>query len=443
MYRIKLICLMIACFLGSEVLQAQTDDFVKDHIIVAFDKAGCDELLKKEETRMAVIDYLFKTGTVEKGTSLYNEGDMISVMGFCTDPMQNNMKGFSYGVNVPGENRLFLRSGMSVNLARSRFSQYNWDALISYKSPIIKDSHKKYSLVSVARPYCLKTAKIDSDKYNDKCLTNRTFIIMVTDHRYNGNSFYDEVLYIAEKHGKNVGMSMSAMYDRIFDVCHDVESDYYIKFITSTPIGGKYSGFVEVYEYVPHQSYLSLSSVVDYPSAIDAKRLPGKKYEIDVSFNKRENEHYRIKRLDVKMKFPDGRDSLKTFFDMDSIRFSKVFHRDSCPEKLEVRAWLRVMDGVYNSTILTPSASAADYLGGKGLNIALPVVLEPDAEVLGVPLPDWLWLGYDRNQYEAAMLMEFLAIAAIVLLLVIVVIILYFSFRYYKPDKDDMTIKYY
>lgn len=444
MCRLKRLFLILAVGLYAGLLHAQTSEFIKDHIIVAFDKAGCDLLLMNDDSRKAVVRYLFEAGAVEKDKTLFTEGDMISVLGFCTDPTRNSMSGYSYGVKIPGEpSKSFLHQRMTMETARYRFSPAQWKSLVSYSNPNIGKSDKKYSLVSVARPYCLRSLRIKADQYNEKHLTNRTFIIMVTDHRYNGNSFYDEVLYIAESQAKRNASYTDIMFDRIFKVCHEVESEYYIKYISSTPISGLKSGFVEIYEYIPHQSYLSLSSIVDYPHSVEAVRLKGDSCSVDVSFNKRDNDHYRIKKLDLLLKYKGGRDTLLTYTDTDSITFNQVFHRNSCPEHLEARVWLRLMDGVYNSTILTPSRGAPKYLGGEALNVSVPVNMEPDAEVLGIPMPDWMWIGTDKDQYKAAMLMEFLIIAGIIVLLVVLVVILYFIFRYYRPKKEEITIRYY
>ena len=78
--------------------------------------------------------------------------------------------------------------------------------------------------MSIAKPYILKKLGQESAKQ----WVERTFILLVTDHRYNGGDFYNELQYFLGSQSyinKNIGL-----FD-VLDVCYDVEGEFCIKYL--------------------------------------------------------------------------------------------------------------------------------------------------------------------------------------------------------------------
>ena len=283
-YWLILTCSLCFCLTA----KAQTDDnAMRHHVIVAVDMAGCNNWNGKDVIANKVIKKLdFTDYDQSRGRQLFIDGDYISFLGFRTDPGQRDMTTYQLALTRP--NRL---PAVYLNQPRDktkRLISREWSSMVQTR---VSDNNQNYSLVSVAKAYALNALRTDSIR------VNRTFLIMVTDHYYNGNDFYEEIVYLQQQ-----DKSGNLNRDRIFELCYNVEQEYYIRFIKADTIQidqFPYRGYVELYEYVPLQRTLSLSSVLRCPPKINAYRRWGGKYEVKLPIFETGDTHYRLERLDV------------------------------------------------------------------------------------------------------------------------------------------------
>lgn len=388
-YWMSLSCLLCFCL----TVKAQTDDnTMRHHVIVAVDMAGCNNWNRKDTIAKMVIKKLdFTDYDQSRGRQLFIDGDYISFLGFRTDTSQRDMTTYQLALNRPNQ-----VPAVYLNQPRDktkRLISREWSSMVQTR---ISDNNQNYSLVSVAKAYALNALCTDSIR------VNRTFLIMVTDHYYNGNDFYEEIVYFLRSLKDQSG---NLNRDRIFELCYNVEQEYYIRFIKANTIQIEqfpYRGYVELYEYVPLQRTLSLNSVLRCPPKIKAYRRWGGKYEVKLPILETGDTHYRLERLDVfpfitghnkRYTSPEGCISIDRSYVGDSI--SVEINRSDRPDSLCLRAWINLRDSVYNATVLSPSALATDYMGREGLNLLIPIEYEQDACILGIiPLFDFLWVPF-------------------------------------------------
>lgn len=281
-----------------------------------------------------------------------------------------------------------------------------------------------YSITSFAKPYSLMALK-------GKKNTNRTFIVIITDGVYNGNDdYYGEASYVKNRfteEGKN-------QFKREIK---SVQTNYFCQFIDQQPING---GYVQLYEFIPLQQYFALESVLSFPHDIVAERKKGK-YQIKFPIVGIKNDDYKIERLVVTVSSGSGDVIFKEEVTPDkelaiNIPNDKIYGTVSCA-KIEVKAWIKLCDGIYNNTILHPEGSKLQ--GAEGLSRNINIELEHNAKILGViPLPDFLfylsfWTSSQTTAANSwAWILIFIAIAA-------VVYIIYRS-NIYKPDTKEIKI---
>ena len=386
-YRLSLSCLLCFCL----TVKAQTDDnTMRHHVIVAVDMAGCNKWNGGDTIAKMVIKMLdFKNYDQSRDRQLYMDDDYISFLGFRTDADKSDMTTFQLPLNRPNQ-----VPAVYINQSRNYTKKLilgEWSKMVQTR---VSDNDQNFSLVSVAKAYALNALR------NDSIHVNRTFLVMITDHHYNGNDFYDEIKFFQQK---NKSQSKNLSRDSIFKLCYNVEQEYFIRFIKTYSIHldqFPHWGYVELYEYVPLQRTLSLNSVLRCPPKIKAHRRWGGKYEVKLQILETGDTHYRLERLDVfpfitghnkRYTSPEGCKSIDCSYVGDSI--SVDINRSNRPDSLCLRAWVNLRDSVYNATVLSPSALATDYMGREGLNLLIPIEYEPDACILGViPLCDYMWI---------------------------------------------------
>lgn len=430
MKRIFLITALMLLSVAS--MNAQLDDKVRTHTIVALDKAGCSNILNNPNAQSIVKRLLLESSPIEDGRPLCGEGDLMSLVGFCTDPDQRNMTTYQFPIASEEQQYVYVENdGSNIQSIISN----KWGYFANYSNP--KCGHSDlFSLVSVAKPYALNELKKEGE-IDDSFLTNRTFLILVTDHHYNGNDFYDEVHTLAASQLER-GMRNVVDETKILPLCYAVEQEYFIKYIKTYNVGVR--GYVELYEFLPLQTYLNLNSVADFPQKVRATRLRHRRYKVEVEFNHNGNEHYEVKKLEFAFKGEKSKDTSFVFTSADSVSFDYIVKRRVRPEYVNVRAWVRLNDGVYNTTVLTPSPDAPDHLGKKGLDIMLPIEYDKHARIFGVPMTDFMWPFGIKDQYKAALIVQTVLLALLPFMVLLGVWIFYRKNRYYTPGVEDITI---
>ena len=281
-----------------------------------------------------------------------------------------------------------------------------------------------YSITSFAKPYSLMALK---GKQN----TNRTFMVIITDGVYNGNDdYYGEASYVKNRfteEGKN----------QFKKEIKSVQTNYFCQFIEQQPING---GYVQLYEFIPLQQYFALESVLSFPHDIVAERKKGE-YQITFPIVGVQNDDYKIERLVVTVSSGSGDVIFKEEVTpgkelIINIPNDKLYGIVSSAN-IEVKAWVKLCDGIYNNTILHPEGSKLQ--GAEGLSRRINIKLEDDAKILGViPLPDFLFYlsFWTSSQTTAAIswawILIFIAIAAVVYII--------YKSNIYKPDTKEIKI---
>ena len=272
-------------------LKAEVDDTLRHHVILAIDKAGCDSWIGNREVSVSVRNILlsFWHSGYQMDRPMFLASDYLSILGFAVDASQRDMSMYAIPLKVGGEPFCYRNPDVEslINLLI-----FKWKELALQK---LNPGNSPFSLVSVAKPYALLSLN------NSSVDVNRTFLVLVTDHHYNGNDFYDEIVSLIQKQ-RALNVSSNIDVNRIFQKCYAVEQEYYIRHIKTDTIWAnrKYApqGYVEVYEYLPLQQYFSLGAVINYPTKLVAERRRGGIYEVELPLTWRNNLHFELKRLD-------------------------------------------------------------------------------------------------------------------------------------------------
>lgn len=281
-----------------------------------------------------------------------------------------------------------------------------------------------YSITSFAKPYSLMALK---GKQN----TNRTFMVIITDGVYNGNDdYYGEASYVKNRfteEGKN----------QFKKEIKSVQTNYFCQFIEQRPING---GYIQLYEFIPLQQYFALESVLSFPHNVIAERKKGE-YQVKFPIVGIKNDDYKIERLVVTVSSGSGDiifiEEVKPDKELSiNIPNDKVYGKVSSAN-IEVKAWVKLCDGIYNNTILHPEGSKLQ--GADGLSRRINIELEQDAKILGViPLPDFLfylsfWTSSQTTAANSwAWILIFIAIATVVYII--------YKSNIYKPDTKEIKI---
>lgn len=290
-----------------------------------------------------------------------------------------------------------------------------------------QETEEYFSITSFAKPYSLMALR---GKQN----TNKTFMILITDGKYNGNDdYYGEAVYV-----KN-DFSAEGVEQFNKDI-KKVQTNYFCSFIGEKSF---YRGYVQLYEFIPLQQYFALESVIDYPHKLVAKRAKKGGYDICDTICRLSNKNYEVLKIQASLMSNETIIYYEIMEPVDSIKaikFSGVSRADLDNAFLELKTWVRLCDGVYDNTILHPDGSVLQ--GSAGLVRRVPIEREPDAMIFDHwPLSDYQFShSFGRtDQYKAAKVWEWIFIAPFILLLVVVVVII--SFRLFKKNNKYRITK--
>lgn len=314
----------------------------------------------------------------------------------------------------------------NLNDPFTQFSDVNYvvDGLL--ESDFYQYHGNHYSVVTIAKPYSLlKFRDIASDK-----LIEKTYLILVTDYKYNGNDdFYGEL--------KHVPRISKDTKESIMNTIKDVQQNYFYKFIAEENIS-RYprSGYISLFEVIPLQQYFSIESVLDFPHKITATRTKDG-YKATFKINQLENPNYRFISSEAFLPV-EGHDEIRSvklnqdvIFDIPE-RLVEELGEDNI--SINFRTWVQLIDNVYNHTSLSPDGDKLQ--GADGLNRSIKIELEKDVEILGfIPLTDGLYniSFWTNNQNVAAATW---GVIFILILLGIMIFIIWRSTQYRSKNND-------
>ena len=423
------ICIILSTLTSKLTYAQQYDSSMQYHFIIAFDKAGC-EWNKDFATAAAIKKILFSSysdsGLLDRN-QLFQSGDYISFVGFAIDSQSEDMEVFALPMSSNGEQRIF--QSMTVSELQSFIGSSAWQAMIGYR----KMGGSIFSLVSVAKPYSLMALRSTDTLYS----VNRTFIITITDHRYNGNDFYDELN--AFEQFANHRKSLSA--DTICQKAYKVSQYYYAKYMKTHDIGRK--KYAELYEFVPLQQHFTLSNILEYPKQIEAHMKRGGYYEINMYTQQIKNPLFRIEHFEMYLDSvkentyisPNNTKDISSNLNGDNMTLT--FHKSQNIQALKMRAWVRMTDGVYGHTVLTPSKYSPAECGRDGLNVSIPIVYEKPMKIFNIiPLYTWSWLPCFKTQSDAIMFWQI----AIPFIIIFFLWLSVFYVKPYTPQKGDFKL---
>lgn len=401
------ICILLCCGIFHSKAQSDDCEILRNHVIIAFNWSPApnpDYLAYSTDAMLAVQElsrFCVKDG-LGIDRQVLSPDDYYSCVAFRAEVDKNTLQQFV----KPIKQLEWIRNNEDAEFIQ--MIQKDWRKLILYK-PFGNNNVASLSLLSLTKPYVLSHFLTTMNKKD----VNRTFLILVSDHVFNGD-MYNELIHLGNY---NEQYSIGRITDEVvYPIYYAVNQSYFIRQLASKEIGYNYqahNGYVELYEYIPLQRNFNLSSVFDYPEYIEAKRIRGKKYKCDLFLANRDNPFYTPTRLQL---FLD--DTLNQFWSEEDLSKNqyltfKVKRKDR-PLTVNLKAWVRLKDGVYNSTILSPSDRALPEAGRDGLNISIDIKYEKTATIFGIPMPDFLWFSFlPNNQYTAALIWEIIVIFCI------------------------------
>ena len=423
----------------SEVLQPVDMFNQRHHVIVAFNwSPSPGAWVHSNETKNAVC--ALSSFGIEDGAGkerkVLQQGDMFSCVAFRADVKNNNLEQYIQPITAADGRPVQFQKIEGVPFSSCVYG--NWNTWLDCR-PFGADISFGYSLLSVAKPYCLKYF----GAAENRILANRTFLVMVSDKQFNGD-IYDEVENLSNdnlQYGHHVkGISS----EQVFPVYYDVNQSYFIRMVESIKIkcGSSITkGYVQLFEFVPLQKNFVLSSVFDYPVQLKAKRIRGGKYSCSLLMSNRKHPLYDPVRLQVYLN-----DELQKTWDAvemkDSIRY--IFEQDVATKasNVSIRCWVHLQDGIYNTTLMSPMPDATKESGRDGLNVSLDIEYEKKAKIFFVPMPDFMWLDImPDDQAVAALLWELILGLVTVALVIAYVVRLFHNNQYITPDVNEIKFK--
>ena len=455
--------------LGGMRLFAQTGEEITNHIIIAIDERVSNWNPGDAQIRDKVELYLFKPITithysnsrsfynrrVEKidtlygGQPLFKEGDHLSIVTFSLGQMDKTIDAFSAISSYRGTQYKFVP--FSEEVKKTIHDQ--WSNLAKRR-----DLHEeRHSIFSIAIPQVLAQCKRAEDEH----LTNRTFVIVITDRSYSDKNYFDDIRDFTDQQFHQTGGHAIKKSD-IVGISQIVSKDYFINWINQDEEkyqfrengSHKRTKNVDLYELEPLQEHLRMPAVVRYPQQIIAKRGKGGKYSLDFTILPEDSERFNVLRLEASL---NGTNKRGEKLSANLVSYSAqsadapfpgigskdgplnyVLGKKKSFDHIEMRVWANLKDGLYNATVLTPSQDAAPYLGKNGLNVNIPIVYEPKAKTAFGLLPLWDIFCFTGNQGLDATLVNLLIIA----LLIAALFYWIYRTRYYEPTVDEITTSY-
>lgn len=332
----------------------QAREYAKNHVIIALDA--------RSDINVNPSNWSYNTNIIGDNLSkLLNENGIedgiVSTLTYSMDSRENDLSKYTHKIAVAEDFTLEDIKNYWKKLSETR------------------DEGVRFSLLSLAKPYCLKAVKVDSDDDSAK-LTYRTYLILITDLKYNGNDdFHDELRH-------KPGMSQS-MLNKILGEVKVVQQNYFYDFRSQIQLN---RGYMMLFECIPQQKYFALESVAEYPHNTIAKRTKDG-YLLEFGFISYNNPNYKLLKSEVlvgnESVTVNGYNKVKVLIPSNVWQKSDTIHAN-------IKSWVRLLDGIYNRTILSPNG--AELQGKEGLNKIIVVQREPHAKILWiVPLPDFLF----------------------------------------------------
>lgn len=346
--------ILLLLFLFTSLIETRAQEYAENHVIIALDARSDMNVnpsiwkynVKVIENNLSSI--LSKNG-IKKG--------IVSTMTYSMDSQDNDLSKYTHRISVAEPFSLDNIKNYWAKLSRT------------------KDGGSKFSLLSIAKPYCLKAVKAESDDNTAK-LAYRTFLILITDLRYNGNDdFHDELRH-------KPGMNQSLL-NKILGEVKVVQQNYFYDFISQVQLN---RGYMMLFECIPQQKYFALESVTEYPHNLVAKRTKNG-YSLSFEFKSYNNPNYKL----LKSKVSIGNESITVhgYNKVELLIPSKTWNGNDTIHA-NIKSWVRLLDGIYNRTILSPDG--AELQGKDGLNKIIVVERESNAKLLWIiPLPDILF----------------------------------------------------
>lgn len=370
-------------FLFMGAIQTQAQDYAENHVIIALDA--------RSDMNVNPANWMNNIKIVEDNLSsmLSKNGiknGIVSTMTYSLGSHDNDLSKYTHKIAVAEPFSL-----QNINGYWKQLSQ-------------IKEEGSRFSLLSIAKPYCLKAVKVESEDNTAK-LAYRTFLLLITDLRYNGNDdFHDELRH---KPGMN-----QTLLNKILGEVKIVQQNYFYDFISQIQLN---RGFMMLFECIPQQKYFALESITEYPHNIVASRTK-EGYSLSFEFKSFGNPNYELIKSEVLIG-----NEIVTVKGYNKVEFLIPSHIWNGKDTIHanIKSWVRLLDGIYNRTILSPDG--AELQGRDGLNKIIVVEREPKAKLLWIiPLPDFLFdiSFWTSDQSIAAGVWSILVILALIVFII-------------------------
>lgn len=422
-------------------IEVKSEETLRHHVIIAIDCRPGGEWIFEKEPRDMILNLIGSPVNGIKGRRLYENGDYISACTYGTndfyDSVDKMVGSFIHPFNAIGR---FVQ--ITPQELRRRLT-IQWDAFV--QSPNL--SGEASSLTSLVKPFVLKALN------SDTALVGRTFLILVSDKKPNGATLDIDVElrnYMQHYNPKADGRTIDLYCDEVFNACDEVMHTFRDRPIRCYSVrNGRPSyinplGYVQLFEIVPMQGSFYLTSVIMFPPRITALRSISGGYKIRIPIRWLNNPSYRFLRMEAFLQSAEGDTLLSKQCLLNLSDTIVEWHVPSnvFPNHVQLKAWLRLYDGFYNATMMSPERHALAESGRDGLITAVDIEYESAATVLGLPLPTWLWKLLATiddsflNQHRAAFAAQVILctiVGAILLLLLIVFARWLTKPRYYTP----------
>lgn len=420
----RILLIVFLSIVGIETVYSQFDNNMRHHVIIALDMTMPGQYWQQSDRTFHTVfgDLL--------ADSILRQNDPLSIVGFSTDENASNFDDYTY----------ILRNSQIGNLEHLKYTTSLRDSLqeqwynIASQANRHHQGYHPFSMISLAKMYAFAPLKQQSSAH----YVNRTFLVFISDHIYNGGDFYEEAKSLNER---NPRLTPSMMQD----YGQRVASQYFVRHLHGRELGNHQH--VDLFEYIPLQDGLTLPTVVDFPAgSILAKRTKWGHYRLDIDATTRHDQRYRLLQLRYHIMDRDGNVMLDTmsracikgndYAELDSFFVVSDLGTRRRASSVTIDAWVSLRDGIYDATVLTSVESAPSYLASKGLSVTVPIQYEKKARVLGV-LPLAGFLQFSDNQDSCAAVISLI----VALLLLAGLVILVRRIRVYHPKSEDITLK--
>lgn len=409
---------------------AQFESQLKHHVIIALDEVMSGRQAY-EAQKGTSFNTIFKNRLAD---TILREGDFVSIVGFSIDGMAHDLNTFTYVIDNQALGSL---SWKPYTIELKNDLEREW-------SDIMDKKHRKhngpsrFSMISLAKLYAFAPVKKEvTSQY-----VNRTFLVLLTDRIYNGKDIYEEAFNLTCFNSQITPMMMQDRGQR-------VSAEYFVRQLNNDYDTQKKNLYIDLCEYIPLQSGLTLPTLLDYSAGgITARRIKGGIYHIDINTSSRHNPRYSILQLRYRVTAFDGTVLFDTLCKADigadndykpieQFEVPYVIGKDKKAASVTIDTWAALNDGIYNATVLTPVAGAPDYLASKGLSVTLPISYEPTQKILGITsLPGRL--QFDDDQDVANTWISAVALFLMVVLLLASVFWLFHRIRNYHIKAEDI-----